>query len=168
MNIKLVFWNSWDDKVLAANSRLEIDQCLKYFQISETKTSEWTRQERISSNSAFTMPVLCHSKRYENDETQRESTETQVLILCTMHLLSQENHTAHAAVTRLHIPAQCLGVCKKDRFRSNLQSNSHIRVQGSELSTCRLLLLTSYCTSNVSTGGANSFLTQGSLQTLIK
>lgn len=109
------------------------------------------------------MPVLCHSKRYENDETQRESTETQVLILCTMHFLSQENHTAHAAVTRLHIPAQCLGVCKKDRFRSNLQSNSHIRVQGSELSTCRLLLLTSYCTSNVSTGGANSFPYTGKL-----
>lgn len=66
-------------------------------------------------------------------------------------------------MTRLHIPVQCLGVCKKDRFRSNLRSNSHTRIQGSELSTCRLLLLTRYCTSNASTGGANRFPYTGKL-----
>lgn len=140
---------------------------LKIFLVSETNLKHQSEQEDKKEQVAtlhWQFLLFAIPKRYENDETQRESTETQVLILCTTHFLSQENHTANAAVTRLHIPVQCLGVCKKDRFRSNLQRNSSIRVQGSELSTCRLLLLTSYCTNNVSTGGANSFPYTGKLK----
>lgn len=62
------------------------------------------------------------------------------------------------------IGTMCLGVCKKDRFRSNLQSNSSMRLQGSEPSTYRLLLLISYCTIKVSKGGANSFPYTGNLK----
>lgn len=128
------------------------------------KTRKNKQQLRINS-----ICPICHSRRYENDETQRESTETEVFILCTIHFLSHENHAAYTAVTGLHIPAQEPRVwehAKKTGSVNNVQEVTCrvTQVLESRASTCRLLLLTSYCTINVSMGGANSSPYTGNLK----
>lgn len=104
------------------------------------------------------MPVLCHSKRYENDETQRESTETPAQCISwarriTQPMLQWPGYTAQRSVWEY---AKRTGSEVTCRVTHILES----RALNSQPAGCFSSQVT---TSNVSTGGANSFPYTGKL-----
>lgn len=99
--------------------------------------------------------------------------ETQVIFsLHNSFLKPRESCSLHCndQVTHSSTWTPYLGAHKRDRFcqqrsENNLQSNSSSTgVQGPKLSTCELLLLTTYSITDVLTGGAISFPHIGKLK----
>lgn len=136
------------------------------------KTSEWTRiQERTRSNFALTTSAPFAIPKDMKIMKLREKA-LKLRYLYSVQFISWATRIMQPMLQWLGYTSQCrnhvFGSMQKGQAllttRSNLQSNSSTGVRGPEPSTCRVLLLTSYCTINVSMGGANSSPYTGKLK----